>query len=135
MNWWASVALAYGDRQMATRLPDKHSRRLSAFAEVAQNFDRLAQALGKSEDPNNALLLFINAGECYAVIPNHLSAAEAFYRGQKFTEAAYHYRMQGMFDEALDVIKTHPVDPDVARSIEYAAKLVFSRKRDVQSLQ
>ncbi|KAG8916691.1 hypothetical protein FRC01_002915 [Tulasnella sp. 417] len=134
MNWWASVALVYADRQVATRLPEKHPRRLAAFAEVAQNFDRLAQVSGRSEDPKNALLLFTNAGECFAIIPNHLSAAGAFFRGQKFTEAAYHYRMQGMFDEALDVIKTHPVDPEVARSIEYAAKLVFSRKRDVQSL-
>ncbi|KAG8926505.1 hypothetical protein FRC01_008766 [Tulasnella sp. 417] len=134
MDWWARVAQAYGDRQVASRLPEKHPRRLAALAEVARTFDRLGSQAGESDDPKNAQLLFINAAECFVAIPNHSAAAPAFFKAQKYTEAAYHYRMAGMFDEAVDVIRTQAVDPGVAASIEYAAKFEYSRKRDVRSL-
>lgn len=134
-DWWASVALAYGDRQVANRLPEKHPRRIPAFSEVAQNFVRLAQLAENSNDPKNARLLFLNAAECFVAVVDHPSAAEAFFKAHKFTEAAYHYRRAGLFDEAIDVIKTQKVDPSVAYAIQYAAKFVYTRRRDVQSLQ
>lgn len=134
-DWWASVALAYGDRQVASRLPERHTRRTPAFTEVARNFDRLAQLAGNADNAKNAQLLFLNAAECFAIIPDHAAAAEAFYKGHKFTEAAYHYRRAGMFDEAVDVINAHKVDAEVASSIKYAAKFIYTRRRDVQSLQ
>ncbi|KIO30545.1 hypothetical protein M407DRAFT_20433 [Tulasnella calospora MUT 4182] len=134
MDWWASVALAYADRQVASRLSEKHPRRRPAFLEVARNFDRLAQQAGSFDDANNAQLLFINAAECFIAIPDHASAAHSFFKGSKFTQAAYHYRMAGKFDEAIDVIKAHSVDAEIATSIEYAAKFIYTRKRDVPSL-
>lgn len=134
-DWWASVALAYGDRQVANRLPEKHPRRVPAFTEVAKNFDRLAQLAENAANTKNTRLLFLNAAECFAILPDHPAAAEAFQKGHKFTEAAYHYRQAGMFDEAIDVIKNHKVDPKVASTIKYAAKFVYTRRRDVNSLQ
>ncbi|KAG8926503.1 hypothetical protein FRC01_008764 [Tulasnella sp. 417] len=134
-DWWASVALAYGDRQVASRLPEKHPRCLPAFSEVAQNFVRLAQLAENSDDSKNARLLFLNAAECFVAILDHPSAAGAFSKAHKFTEAAYHYRRAGMFDEAIDVINAQKVDSKVAAAIKYAAKFVYTRRRDVQSLQ
>lgn len=134
MDWWARVAQAYEDRQGASRLPDKHSR-LETLNKVGRTFDRLGSQARGSDDLKNAQLLFLNAAECFASIPNHSAAAQAFFEGHKYTEAAYHYRMAGMFDEAVDVVKTRAVDPEVAASIEYAAKFVYTRKRDLKSLQ
>lgn len=135
MDWWASVALAYADRKVARDLPEKHPRRHHAFLEVARNFDRLAQQADSLDDAKNVQLLFTNAAECFLEIPDHSSAAHSFLKGSKFTQSAYHYRMAGKFDEAIDVIKAHPVDAEVAASIEYAAKFMYTRKRDVPSLQ
>lgn len=120
---------------MAFRLPEKHPRRLNALAEVASTFDRLGPQAETSDDPENVRLLFVNAAECFASIPDHPSAAQAFFKAQKHTEAAYHYRMAGMFDEAVEVIKSGRVDPQVAASIGYAAKFVYARKGDIGSLQ
>ncbi|KAG8926506.1 hypothetical protein FRC01_008767, partial [Tulasnella sp. 417] len=93
-----------------------------------------SESKGASDDPKNAKLLFLNAAECFAAIPDHSSAAPAFFNAQKYTEAAYHYRMAGMFDEAIDIVKTQAVEPRIAESIEYAAKFEYTRKRDVRSL-
>ncbi|KAG9016355.1 hypothetical protein FRB90_003160 [Tulasnella sp. 427] len=133
-DWWASVSLAYGDRQVASRLPEKHPRRLPAFAEVARNFDRLAQLAVNSEAMQNARLLYLNAAECFAILLDHEAAATAYRNAHKFTEAAYHYRRAGMFDDAIDVITCHKVDENVATSIKYAAKFVYARRRDEKSL-
>ncbi|KAG8917203.1 hypothetical protein FRC01_002611, partial [Tulasnella sp. 417] len=105
------------------------------LAQVARNFDSIAsEAKGASDDPKNAKLLFLNAAECFAAIPDHSAAAPAFFNAHKYTEAAYHYRMAGMFDEAIDIVKTQSVEPGVADSIEYAAKFEYTRKRDIRSL-
>lgn len=136
MEWWGRIAQAYADRQAASRLPEKSPRRLAGLAEVARSFDRLAsQAPEMSDDPKNAQLLFINAAECFAAVADHASAAPAFFNAQKYTEAAYHYRMAGDFDEAIKVVKTQTVEPRVAAGIEYAAKFEYTRKRDTRSLQ
>ncbi|KIO30554.1 hypothetical protein M407DRAFT_20442 [Tulasnella calospora MUT 4182] len=135
MTWWADVALTYGKRQAALRLPEKNLERTSAFANVANEFDRLARQAQKMEYPENLRLMFLNAAESYAVVSDHVQAAKSFLRAQKFTEAAYHYRLAGLFEQAVKVVRHYPVDPAVAESIKYAAMVVFTRKQDLASLQ
>ncbi|KIO30551.1 hypothetical protein M407DRAFT_20439 [Tulasnella calospora MUT 4182] len=134
MPWWMTVAQTYKDRQEAIRLPEKDPSRFPKFHAIAQAFDRLAQEGRSKEDEESLRLLFANAGECYAVVPDHFPAAVAFLRARKYTEAAYHYRMAGSFDEAVDVVKRYPVDPDVAENVKYTAKFVFTRRKDEISL-
>lgn len=135
MTWWADVALAYGQRQAALRLPEKHSERNNNFAKAASEFDRLARQAQKTEYPENLRLMFLNAAESYVVIADHVQAAKSFLKAQKPTEAAYYFRLAGLFDQALKVVRHFPVDPVVAESIKYAAMVVYTRKRDLPSLQ
>ncbi|KAG8948841.1 hypothetical protein FRC04_009306 [Tulasnella sp. 424] len=137
MTWWANVAQAYDHRHEATQMPDKHADRLSTFSQVAETFHRLAQEAEPSEDPESIRLLFSNAAECYLVVPDHALAADAFLLAGKYTQAAYHYRIAGKFDEAVDVVKLHTVDSDLAESITYAAKFAFTSRatqEDIPSL-
>ncbi|KAG8918499.1 hypothetical protein FRC00_012428, partial [Tulasnella sp. 408] len=135
MTWWADVALAYGQRQAALRLPEKHSERTNAFSKVASEFDRLARQAQKREYPENLRLMFVNAAESYVVISDHVQAAKSFLKAQKPTEAAYYFRLAGLFDQAVKVVRHFPVDPVVAENIKYAAMVVYTRKRDLPSLQ
>ncbi|KAG8900068.1 hypothetical protein FRC00_014670 [Tulasnella sp. 408] len=134
MVWWVKVAQAYRARQDAMREAERDTSQLSTFLKVAQEFEHLAQEGQSKEDPESLRLLFANAGECYAVLPDHVSAATAFFKAKKFTAAAYHYRMAGCFDEAIEVVRLHLVDPDVAESIKYTAKFVYTTRADIPSL-
>ncbi|KAG8937372.1 hypothetical protein FRC04_010951, partial [Tulasnella sp. 424] len=116
------------------RLAEKHPNRLPAFLNVARTFDRLAQDGNIIGDSESFRLLYLNAAESYAVLPDHAPAANAFLKARKYTDAAYHYRMAGMFDEAVEVMKLHTIDPDLAESITYAAKFFFTTKQDIPSL-
>lgn len=135
MTWWTDVAQAYGDRQEAMRLAENHPNRLPAFLEVARTFDHLAQEGNITGGSESSRLLYLNAAESYVVLFDHAPAANAFLKARRYMDAAYHYRMAGMFDEAIEVMKLHPIDPDLAESITYAAKFVFTKKKDIPSLQ
>lgn len=135
MGWWADVAQAYEHRQEALGLPEKQTDRLSILSQVAQTFDCLAQEADPNEDYESIRLLFSNAADCYIIIPEHEPAALAFLRAGKYNQAAYHYRMAGKFDEAVEVVKFHNVDRELAESVTYAAKFVFAARQDVPSLQ
>ncbi|KIO30552.1 hypothetical protein M407DRAFT_20440 [Tulasnella calospora MUT 4182] len=132
--WWVKVAQAYKARQEAMRAAERDPSQLSEFLGVAQEFDHLAQEGQSTEDQESLRLLFANAGECYALLPDHVPAATAFFKARRFTAAAYHHRMAGCFDEAVEVVRHYDVDPDVAESIKYAAKFVFTTRRDIPSL-
>lgn len=135
MDWWASVALAYDNRQVAIQLPEHHQRRRSALANVAQEFGNLAQSPHRAGDSTTCLHLFLNAGECYGAIPYYAASANSFLKAERYTEAAFQYRMAGLFEEATGVVKRYPVDPEVRESVIYAAKVVYTRQGDVESLQ
>lgn len=135
MPWWSSVAQTYKHRQDALRLADDDPIRLHSLRIVAQIFDHLATDGRGKEDEESLRLLFANAGECYAAVGEHPSAGVSFLNARKYTPSAYHYRMAGLFEEALDIIKNHRVDSDVADGITYAAKIVFTKRGDPVSLQ
>lgn len=135
MDWWERVAMAYGKRQATMRLPPHHPLRQSSFSTVAQEFERLAGGPEGVDNPTTRDHLFLNAGECYAAVSNHGASASAFITGKRYTEAAYHYRMAGSFGKAVDVIKRHPVNSEIAESITYTAKTVYTKRGDASSLQ
>ncbi|KIO30540.1 hypothetical protein M407DRAFT_20428 [Tulasnella calospora MUT 4182] len=116
------------------RLAEKHPHRSTTFLEVARTFDRLAHQVDVTEGSESWRLLFLNAAECYAVPPDHSQAARAFLNARKHTDAAYHYRMAGMFDAAVGILRAHTIDTELAESITYAAKFVFTTEENVTSL-
>ncbi|KAG8942986.1 hypothetical protein FRC04_003272 [Tulasnella sp. 424] len=134
MEWWASVALAYDHRQVAIQLSEHHQGRRSALANVAQEFENLAQSPHRTGDSTTCLHLFLNAGECYGAIPSYMASANSFLKAERYTEAAFQYRMAGSFEEATGIVKRYPVDPEVRESVIYAAKVVYIRQGDVESL-
>ncbi|KAG8997000.1 hypothetical protein FRB90_012598 [Tulasnella sp. 427] len=128
MDWWARVAVAYGDRQTAMRFSQ------SSIA-AAREFERLARSPEGAENPATARQLYINAAECYASIPDHVPAANAFLKCQRYTDAAQHFRAASSYEDAVKVIKRHIVDPEVSESITAAAKIVFTKRGDTRSLR
>ncbi|KAG9047260.1 hypothetical protein FS837_002663 [Tulasnella sp. UAMH 9824] len=135
MSWWSNVAGAYANRQEAMGLAEKHPHRSTRFLEVAQTFDHLAQESDVAEDSESWRLLCLNAAECYAVHPDHERAANAFLKARRYTDAAYHYRMAGMFDEALEILRAQAIDPELAESITKAWQLCSSKEDYIEFLQ
>ncbi|KAG9044656.1 hypothetical protein FS837_007753 [Tulasnella sp. UAMH 9824] len=135
MDWWESVAKIYSERQARMRLPQQHQRLQSSFTGVAQEFECLAECPKALKTPNTRFHLFLNTGECYAAASNCGASANTFIKGQKYTEAAYQYRMEGSFEKAIDVINRYTVDPEVAESIKQAAKVEYSKRGDMSSLR
>ncbi|KAG8942980.1 hypothetical protein FRC04_003266 [Tulasnella sp. 424] len=135
MDWWERVAMAYGERQATMRQLQHHPHRQSSFSTVARRFERLAESPEGDDNPSTRDHLFLNAGECYAAVSNHGASASAFLNSKRYTEAAYHYRMAGSFEKAVDVIKRHPVNSEVAESITYTAKTVYTKRGDASSLR
>ncbi|KAG8902421.1 hypothetical protein FRC00_008572 [Tulasnella sp. 408] len=134
MQWWEHVCQAYGNRQAASTVSPGYQRRVELFSKAASAFQNLASISQGSVSPATKRRLFINAGECYAATASHATAACAFIDGQKFTEAAYQYRLSGQFEEAIRVINQHPVDTAVKDNIIYEAKLAYSMRGDLSSL-
>lgn len=135
MLWWESVCGPYNDRQTASRLPQGHQSRVEIFSKAAKEFERLALSPQDSVSPTTRCLLFTNAGECYAASSDSSTAARAFIKAQKYTEAAYHYRLSGQFEKAIRLMGQYPVDQVVKESIVDEAKFVYTRRGDLPSLQ
>ncbi|KAG8921256.1 hypothetical protein FRC01_000340 [Tulasnella sp. 417] len=134
MPWWSDVARAYGARQAASKLPENHTERSNAFAKVAASFANLTEQALETEYEENLRLLSLNSAEAYAMILDHAMAAELFLKAQKYTESAYYYRMAGLFEEAVGVVKRYAVDPSVAERIIFAAKITYTKRGDMASL-
>lgn len=135
MLWWESVCQAYNDRKTALELPQEHRNRADGFFKAAKAFERLASSSKASVSPATSYRFFVNAAECYAAAKDYSTAAHIFIKGQKYTEAAHHYRLSGQFEEAIGVIRQHSVDPGVSQDIIYAAKLAYIRRGNMPSLR
>ncbi|KAG8960069.1 hypothetical protein FRC00_000926 [Tulasnella sp. 408] len=121
-----SVCQAYSDRQIALGLAQGHQSRVDAFSKAAKAFEHLASGSQSPVNSKGQRRFFINAAECYAAIMHYTSAAGAFIKARKYTEAAHHYRLSDQFEEALEVIRQHPIDQGVSEYIIYDAKLFYA---------
>lgn len=135
MAWRESVCQAYSDRQAALGLAQEHRSRVNAFSKAAKAFEHLASGSQGPVNPKGQRRFFIYAAECYAAIMHYTNAARAFIEARKYTEAAQHYRLSNQFEEALAVIRQHPVDQGVSEYIIYDAKLFYIRRGDLSSLR
>ncbi|KAG8926818.1 hypothetical protein FRC01_008333 [Tulasnella sp. 417] len=132
---WENISRAYNDRKTALELPQEHESRIDRFFKAAKAFERLALSPESPVSPTTSYRCFVVAAECYASAKDYPTAACAFSKGQKYTEAAHHYRLSGQFEEAVGVIRQHSVDQDVAQDIIYEAKLAYIKRGDMPSLR
>lgn len=105
LNWWTKVARTYHDRQLAMCLAESRVEPVSAFAEIARSFEALAGCVEDAQDGKDSRVLFANAAKCFATIPDHKAAADAFFKAEKYTEAAFHYHMAALPDKAIEIEK------------------------------
>ena len=65
---------------------------------------------------------------------DHTHAAQAFEKASKFTEAAQHYRLAGMFDETVSVIKNYgdAMDCSVAEKLTDVARYFYLERGDLK---
>lgn len=84
------------------RLAESREEPVSAFVEIARSFEALAGCVENSQDSR---VLFANAAECFATIPDHKAAADAFFKAEKYTESAFHYHMAALPDKAIEIAR------------------------------
>lgn len=135
LDWWAKVARTYHDRQLAARLLETGRQPGSAFSEIARNFNALAVCIKDMGDGKDSRILYTNAAECYATVPNHKAAANAFLKAGNYASSVFHYRMAGRFDKAIEVATTYSVNDEISEKLKDAAKVVYARSNDVVSLR
>ena len=122
------IAWAYHLRELARSSPaNARSKELSqsfAFGRAAEGFQIAARG---AEEPDNRQTYYRIAAECYISSGDSGKAGAAYRHAAEYTLSAQHFRRAGMFDEAIDVIKSYDSDvrPDVAQSIIEVSKLYY----------
>lgn len=74
------------------------------------------------------------AAECYVHAGDDHKAARAYVAATEYTLAAQHYRKAGMFEDAVNVVRSHKdkVVSTVASSIVDVSRLFFLRERQIK---
>ncbi|KAG8942983.1 hypothetical protein FRC04_003269 [Tulasnella sp. 424] len=134
LDWWTTVARTYYDRQLAVRLAEDGEQPVAAFAKLAQEFEALAGSVEHAYNEEDSRVLFANAAECLATLPDHKAAADAFFKAERYTESASHYHSAGLLDRAIEIVARHPVNEEVSGVVKYAAKIAYAKRSDVASL-
>lgn len=131
MLWWKSAAEVYQAEQSVNATAVTQANRVSDFRKCAEAFSACADNAPTTEDFQ---VLMTSSARCFVQAKDHKAAAKAFRLATRFNDAAWHYRQAECFDEALDIIHSFPskVEETLADSITEVAKLVYTRKREVQ---
>jgi tetratricopeptide (TPR) repeat protein len=120
-----AIAHAYLLRDTARNLlggsKTQASERAQAFADAADAFVQCA----KREQSEERATYFRVAGECFAQANEHLKAGQAFYEASEYTLSARQYRKGDHFDEAVEVVQNHDVDPAFAATLVDVAKFYY----------
>lgn len=121
------VAYAYYLREQARKTPVNkqggNAAQVAAFALAAREFTLAAEQAHKEKTTYHRI-----AAECFVQAGDLARAAEAYYRATAFTLSAKHYRLAGMFDEAVKVVREERVEPSTAESILSVSKVHYLRE-------
>lgn len=125
-----AISNAYLLRAQARKIPTGDSRRTKglrqgAFITAADAFLSCAE-----EATKNRTTYFRRAGECFEEAMEGFRAANAYVNAHEYDIAAKLFRKLGLFDEAVEVIKTNEEDmrADVVESIKDVARLYYFRE-------
>jgi tetratricopeptide (TPR) repeat protein len=127
MHRETAVANAYLKRENARLMPSgtkgQDAERIRAFAEAAKCFRECAEAGGEKA-------YYRLAGECYARAENDYQAGTAFRVAELYDLSARHYRKGEHFDEAVDVVQSHPVEASFKEKLIDVAKFYYISSGD-----
>ncbi|EPQ56620.1 P-loop containing nucleoside triphosphate hydrolase protein [Gloeophyllum trabeum ATCC 11539] len=126
LKYETDIASAYHLRDHARSIHSLASARSKAFMEAADAFVGVAAA---SNQPRDRLTYMKNAAQCYVLAEDVRKAAQAFLDAEEFTLAASQYQKAGLFDEAIEVIRTTQVEADIAGTICHTARLFYLQKK------
>ncbi|KAI8983190.1 hypothetical protein BD414DRAFT_515715 [Trametes punicea] len=118
-------------RSQVVSTDDSKPQSLRAFLRAAEAFSFSAHEATDDDDKKTYHRI---AGQCYVRARRHREAADAFLLAGDFNGAAKHYRLAGMFDEAVDVIQSHQdhVEKSVSDSILAVARLEYLRQNKTE---
>ena len=128
------AAWAYHLREVARSSPanarSKEHSQSFAFGRAAEGFEISARG---AEEPDDRRTYYRIAAECYVRTGDSGKAGAAYRHAEEYTLSAQHFRKAGMFDHAIDVIKSHEsgVRPDVAQSIIEVSKLYYIKEHEL----
>lgn len=128
-----AVAHAYFLREQArstsVNAQEHGSYREAAFRTAADAFYECAESAVIEKKS-----YFRISAECYSLSGDDGLAAAAYVRASEYTLAAQHYRKGAMFDEAVDLIRSHRdvVDTTIAESIIDVSRLEYLRERKLK---
>ncbi|KNZ80017.1 TPR and ankyrin repeat-containing protein 1 [Termitomyces sp. J132] len=129
-----AIANAYYLRGEARKIPSGDSRHLKEqrhreFIKAAEAFLGCAQEAGK-----NRTVYFRCAAECLELAAEVLQAANTYLEAHEYNIAAKLFRKLGLFDEAVDVIKTckEYMQSDIVENIKEVARLFYFREERLE---
>ncbi|KAG8992645.1 hypothetical protein FRB94_011413 [Tulasnella sp. JGI-2019a] len=131
LPWLENVARVYADREAARKLPSASARRPLLFGEIADAFCSAAVEAPSTDDAKD---LYLQSANCYVDISENDRAAAVFLRACQYTDSAWHYRLAGKLEDAMDIIAEHGVDMDegVKDAITYLAKVAYTKKSETK---
>ncbi|KAG9025217.1 hypothetical protein FRB95_010398 [Tulasnella sp. JGI-2019a] len=131
LPWLQNVAEIYANRETAKKIPSASARRLLLFREIADAFYDAAVEAPSTNDTSD---LYIQAANCYAEAADNARAAAMFFLACQYTDSAWHYRLAGQLDEAMDIVAKYgdDVDEDVKNAVTYLAKVTYTKKSETK---
>ena len=130
-----AIAYAYYLLKKAHGIPVRNcatdNERRSVHAKVAKSFLASARETTILHEQN---IYYHITAEAFVVLEDHTHAAQAFEKASKFMEAAQHYRLAGMFDETVSVIKNHgdAMDCSVTEKLTDVVRYFYLERGDLK---
>lgn len=135
----AKIAHTHYLRDVAMRIQLANKKdsllRREALCAAASSFLQCAETSMPDERTpfiRNAGKLFKEAAECAGLPEDYRKAAEAYHAIEEYDVSALLYRKGGMFDEAVDLVRTQSIDGDLARGITDVARIFYFRNKELQ---
>jgi hypothetical protein len=123
----AMVAKAHRLREKAQELPhDEADQRSKVFTDAAQAFIKSAKFATFLKATYYRI-----AAECFKECAKLSQAAKCYVDAGEFGIGAQLYRDAGMFSNAIQIVRKHKVQQDVAVRIEFACRLHYFRRLEV----
>jgi hypothetical protein len=124
-----AVANAYYLRECARNILSDSGGRANAFRIAAEAF--LGSAMAST---NMKLRYFLIAGDCFERGSDDRQAAKAYFDGEDYTKAAQLYSKNGMFDQAVEVIRVHRdrMDQSTVEQVNRVAGLFYFKEQRLE---
>jgi hypothetical protein len=127
-----AVADAYLLRETARALPLTSKNVGKAFLRAASAFLLCAEMPTTPEKGKRAY--YRNAADCYVKNGDIRKAAQAFYDAKAFTHSAEQYRKAGLFDDVVQIIRSHKneMESNIVDELRDVCRLYYLREHKLK---